>query len=70
MVGSSAVVMAMNNRREGEGGVAARSLVRHRFLMGLGMAGCGRGLALFLLEKSNYVCRRATNAGNNYIVNL
>ena len=42
MAGFSAVIMAMNNSREGEGGVATLSLVQQRFLMGLGVAGCGR----------------------------
>jgi hypothetical protein len=68
MEGSSSVIMAMNDSREGEGVVAVRSLMRCHCLVWLGMAQCGR-LAVFF-AKINYVCRRATNAGNNYIVNL
>jgi hypothetical protein len=56
MAGSSAVVMAMNKSREGEGGVAAWSLVRQRCLLWRGVAGCGRLAYVYLLEKlSMYV---------------
>ena len=69
MVGSAAVIMAMNDSREGEVGEAVRSLVRCRCLMALGMAGWGQ-LADFFTRKISYVYKRATNAGNNYIANL
>ncbi len=69
MVGSAAVIMAMNNSREGEDGEAVQSLVRRRCLMVLGMARWGQ-LAKFFTRKLSYVCKRATNAGNNYIANL
>jgi hypothetical protein len=50
MEGSSSVIMAMNDSREGEGRVAVQSLVRCHCLVWLGMAGCGRLADVFLLD--------------------
>ena len=69
MVGSAAVVMAMNNSREGEVSEAVRSLVQCRCLVVLGVARWGQ-LTDFFTKKISYVCKRATNAGNNYIADL
>jgi len=49
MKGSSSVIMAMNDSREGEGGVAVQSLVRCHCLVWLGVARCGRLADVFFI---------------------